>query len=235
MAAEIAAAVDARGLLVVGSSQPVRDLDLMASPIPPGERRLVLGNRGLAGIDGTVSTAIGAALGRPSSRALAYLGDLTFLHDANGLVIGPAEPVPDLTIVVANDDGGAIFATLEQGAPTVRRVVRARLRYAARRGPACPVSATGTAYERADGIDDLRALLAVAGAGTESGSSRCRSTARAAGRSRLRWRRWWGNGENDQAPGLAGSGRVGYGHDRHVQHVRGVARVLASRRPRGDG
>jgi 2-succinyl-5-enolpyruvyl-6-hydroxy-3-cyclohexene-1-carboxylate synthase len=42
---------------------------------------------------------------------------VTFLHDANGLVTGSDEPRPDLTIVVANDDGGAIFATLEQGEP----------------------------------------------------------------------------------------------------------------------
>jgi 2-succinyl-5-enolpyruvyl-6-hydroxy-3-cyclohexene-1-carboxylate synthase len=48
---------------------------------------------------------------------LAYVGDLTFLHGSNGLLIGPAEPRPDLTIVVANDDGGSIFAALEQGAP----------------------------------------------------------------------------------------------------------------------
>jgi 2-succinyl-5-enolpyruvyl-6-hydroxy-3-cyclohexene-1-carboxylate synthase len=82
-----------------------------------GERRKVVANRGLAGIDGTLSTAVGAALGRRSSAALAYVGDLTFLHGSNGLLIGPGEPRPDLTIVVANDDGGSIFALLEQGAP----------------------------------------------------------------------------------------------------------------------
>ena len=47
----------------------------------------------------------------------ALLGDLTFLHDANGLLIGPDEPTPDLTVVVVNDDGGGIFTTLEHGAP----------------------------------------------------------------------------------------------------------------------
>jgi 2-succinyl-5-enolpyruvyl-6-hydroxy-3-cyclohexene-1-carboxylate synthase len=79
---------------------------------------MVLANRGLAGIDGSVSTAIGAALGRPAStRAIAYVGDVTFLHDMTGLVLGPLEARPDLTVVVANDDGGSIFATLEQGAP----------------------------------------------------------------------------------------------------------------------
>lgn len=117
----VAEALGPQGLLVVGSSQSPRDLDLMAPVYPAGERRLVLGNRGLAGIDGTVSTAIGAALGRRHGpRALAYLGDLTFLHDANGLFLGPDEPRPDLTMVVANDDGGSIFSVLEPGDPTYR-------------------------------------------------------------------------------------------------------------------
>ncbi|MGH3458875.1 2-succinyl-5-enolpyruvyl-6-hydroxy-3-cyclohexene-1-carboxylate synthase [Aeromicrobium sp.] len=110
-------AVPPEGLLVVGSSNPIRDLDVVARPYTVGERRLVLSNRGLSGIDGTLSTAIGAALARTSSRAIAYVGDLTFLHDANALMIGPGEPRPDLTIVVASDDGGSIFATLEQGGP----------------------------------------------------------------------------------------------------------------------
>jgi len=78
----------------------------------------VVANRGLADIDGTISTALGAALGRPDgTRNLALMGDLTFLHDQTALVLGPDEPRPDLTIVVPNDDGGAIFSMLEQGAP----------------------------------------------------------------------------------------------------------------------
>ncbi|GAA3524259.1 2-succinyl-5-enolpyruvyl-6-hydroxy-3-cyclohexene- 1-carboxylic-acid synthase [Aeromicrobium panaciterrae] len=117
LARTINQAVPAEGLLFVGSSNPIRDLDLVARPYPVGERRLIIGNRGLAGIDGTLSTAIGAALARESSRAIAYVGDLTFLHGSNGLLIGPDEPRPDLTIVVASDDGGSIFSTLEQGAP----------------------------------------------------------------------------------------------------------------------
>jgi len=118
VAAVVNAANPPGGLLVVGASNPVRDLDLMATTHPVGERRMVLANRGLAGIDGTVSTAIGAALGRPgSTRAMAYVGDVTFLHDMTALVLGPREERPDLTVVVANDDGGSIFATLEQGAP----------------------------------------------------------------------------------------------------------------------
>ena len=119
VAAAVSAAVPPAGLLLVGASNPVRDLDLMAVPSTVGERRLVIANRGLSGIDGSVSSAIGAALGRPrSSRALALLGDVTFLHDANGLVIGPDEERPDLMVVVVNDDGGSIFSVLEQGGPS---------------------------------------------------------------------------------------------------------------------
>jgi 2-succinyl-5-enolpyruvyl-6-hydroxy-3-cyclohexene-1-carboxylate synthase len=159
VAAEVAAAVTPGALLTVGSSQPVRDLDLMAAPFGAGQRRLVIGNRGLAGIDGTVSTAIGAALGRASSRALAYLGDLTFLHDANALVVGPCEPRPDLTVVVANDDGGAIFSTLEQGGPAFAASFERVF------GTPHGVSieslcrASGTAYERVTDAAGLRAAL----------------------------------------------------------------------------
>ncbi len=117
VAGAVAHALPPGGLLVVGASSPIRDLDLMVPRYDVGARRKVLANRGLSGIDGTVSTAIGAALGRPwSSRALALMGDVTFLHDMTGLVVGPGEARPDLTIVVVNDDGGSIFAMLEQGA-----------------------------------------------------------------------------------------------------------------------
>ncbi|QLQ09525.1 MAG: 2-succinyl-5-enolpyruvyl-6-hydroxy-3-cyclohexene-1-carboxylic-acid synthase [Nocardioidaceae bacterium] len=118
VASQVAAAVPAGGLLFVGASNSVRDLDLMMPPFPVGEHRMVMANRGLAGIDGTISSAIGVALGRPwSSRSIALVGDVTFLHDSNGLQLGPGEERPDLTLVVVNDDGGSIFASLEQGAP----------------------------------------------------------------------------------------------------------------------
>ena len=116
VAGEVAAALPGEGLLFVGSSNPVRDLDLMVPRYEVGHRRMVLANRGVSGIDGTLSSAIGAALGRAhSSRALALVGDVTFLHDLTGLAFGPQEARPDLTLVVVNDDGGSIFAVLEQG------------------------------------------------------------------------------------------------------------------------
>ena len=114
VARAVAAASGPADVLVAGSSNPVRDLDLVARwDVPP----LVLANRGLAGIDGTTSTAAGVALAVPGRRVRAYVGDLTFLHDVGGLLRGPAEPVPDLQLVVANDDGGSVFSTLEPGAP----------------------------------------------------------------------------------------------------------------------
>jgi 2-succinyl-5-enolpyruvyl-6-hydroxy-3-cyclohexene-1-carboxylate synthase len=103
------------GNLVLGSSNPVRDMDLMASTDwHPLE---VYANRGLAGIDGTVSTATGIALaaGIPT-RLLA--GDLTFLHDSSGLLLH-GEPEPNLQIVVLNDSGGGIFGLLEHGDPAL--------------------------------------------------------------------------------------------------------------------
>ncbi|WP_265520534.1 2-succinyl-5-enolpyruvyl-6-hydroxy-3-cyclohexene-1-carboxylic-acid synthase [Oerskovia flava] len=115
VAAEVAAACHPGDVLVVGSSNPVRDLDLVAGW---DEAVHVVANRGAAGIDGTVSTATGIALaaGRAGRRTHALLGDLTFLHDAGGLLRGPAEEHVDLQIVVVNDDGGSIFASLEHGA-----------------------------------------------------------------------------------------------------------------------
>jgi 2-succinyl-5-enolpyruvyl-6-hydroxy-3-cyclohexene-1-carboxylate synthase len=114
VAAAVADALRPGDQLVLGASNPVRDAALVGLN-PRGVR--VRSNRGVAGIDGTVSTAIGAALAH-DGRTIALIGDLTFVHDSSGLLIGPTEPVPaDLTIVVSNDNGGGIFELLEQGDP----------------------------------------------------------------------------------------------------------------------
>jgi 2-succinyl-5-enolpyruvyl-6-hydroxy-3-cyclohexene-1-carboxylate synthase len=113
---EILRELPEEAVLFLGSSSVVRDVDVVGERLPTH----VLANRGVSGIDGTVSAAAGAALARGRADdvpSFAVLGDLAFLHDSNGLVIGPDEPQPDLCIVVLNDDGGGIFALLEQGAP----------------------------------------------------------------------------------------------------------------------
>ncbi|WP_370248283.1 2-succinyl-5-enolpyruvyl-6-hydroxy-3-cyclohexene-1-carboxylic-acid synthase [Nocardioides sp.] len=149
------------GLLVVGPSSPVRDLDLMARPTGVGERRKVVANRGLAGIDGLVSTAIGAALARAgTSRAIALLGDVTFLHDSGGLVLGPGQPVPDLTLVVVNDDGGSIFHVLEQGAPAYADRFEALFGTPHGVDLAALCAATRTPHWRVDSLPELEHALA---------------------------------------------------------------------------
>lgn len=112
VAAEVAASLGEGDVCVVGSSGPIRALDRVAPAWEPGKTPTVIANRGLAGIDGTISTAMGAALAsdRP---ATAFMGDVTFLHDVGGLLVGPRERRPDLRIVVVNDGGGTIFGRLE--------------------------------------------------------------------------------------------------------------------------
>lgn len=144
-------------LLVLGSSSPVRDVDLVGGRLP-GVRPL--SNRGVAGIDGTVSTAVGAALGYGGKGpAYALMGDLTFLHDANGLLIGPTEPRPDLCLVVVNDDGGAIFSLLEQGAPEHAGAFERVFGTPHNVDLAALCAATRTPHERVRSVDGLRAAL----------------------------------------------------------------------------
>lgn len=92
--------------LVVGSSMPIRDVD--AHTVAGGR---VVSNRGASGIDGFVSTAIGAAIS--SSRTAAFCGDLSLLHDSSGLLV---DNRPDLVIVVADNNGGGLFDLLPQAA-----------------------------------------------------------------------------------------------------------------------
>jgi len=94
--------------LIIGASRIIR----VADRVVPGKKIPVFSNRGLAGIDGTVSTAAGIAR---ASGALTrvLLGDITLLHDVGGLWAEPGLPRPRLQIVVANDSGGTIFDSLE--------------------------------------------------------------------------------------------------------------------------
>ncbi|MBA3630943.1 MAG: 2-succinyl-5-enolpyruvyl-6-hydroxy-3-cyclohexene-1-carboxylic-acid synthase [Actinobacteria bacterium] len=95
--------------LVVASSMPVRDLDWY---MRPRQGLRVLGNRGANGIDGFVSTTLGVALASPEP-TVGLAGDLSILHDQNGLMLRRAEPV-NTVFVVINNDGGGIFSFLPQ-------------------------------------------------------------------------------------------------------------------------
>jgi 2-succinyl-5-enolpyruvyl-6-hydroxy-3-cyclohexene-1-carboxylate synthase len=110
LARQVAAAVPAGGALFVSSSMPVRDLDAFAAP--RDDTLGVYGNRGASGIDGIVSSALGASLALPDGAPplVALLGDLALLHDANGLSLASA--APRTIFVVVNNDGGGIFHML---------------------------------------------------------------------------------------------------------------------------
>ena len=159
LARDTVAALPSGALLVLGSSTPVRDVDRLAVPRCDVT---VLANRGVAGIDGTISTAVGAALAHGGS-AFALMGDLTFLHDLTGLLGGEGEPVPDLTIVVPDNDGGGIFAQLEPGEDRYARDYR-RVFGTPHGGDLVAVAqALGWAASRVSAADDLAAVLALGG------------------------------------------------------------------------
>jgi 2-succinyl-5-enolpyruvyl-6-hydroxy-3-cyclohexene-1-carboxylate synthase len=105
--------------LVFGASRLIRDADRAV----PGRRIAVHANRGLAGIDGTVATALGIAIASQSPVAgsstsergvtRALIGDLTLLHDVGSLLLGQGERRPRIQVIVGNDGGGTIFDALE--------------------------------------------------------------------------------------------------------------------------
>ena len=102
----IAAGIPDGSALFVGSSRPIRDIEAFAKPRNGIE---VFANRGLAGIDGNLSTIFG--ISNNFGRTFAVLGDLTLLHDLNALL---SPPKSNLTIFVIDNNGGGIFSTLPQ-------------------------------------------------------------------------------------------------------------------------
>jgi 2-succinyl-5-enolpyruvyl-6-hydroxy-3-cyclohexene-1-carboxylate synthase len=140
----------------VGNSMPIRDVDRFGAPLLDGVELLV--NRGVAGIDGNLATALGASLAskRPG---LVLLGDLAALHDLSGLAAIASARAP-LRIVVINNAGGGIFSFLPvEGAVTAATHERY---WGTPHGHALmPVArALGIAADLVDDVDALRVRLA---------------------------------------------------------------------------
>ncbi len=103
--------------LYVGNSMPVRDMDTF---FWCNQRSIyIIGNRGANGIDGVVSSSLGVSAAKKtngvSTPTMLVIGDLSFLHDLNGLLAAHLHKL-DLTIVLVNNDGGGIFSFLAQAA-----------------------------------------------------------------------------------------------------------------------
>jgi 2-succinyl-5-enolpyruvyl-6-hydroxy-3-cyclohexene-1-carboxylate synthase len=114
IARAIAAGIPVDGVLYASSSMPIRDVDAYAGQRRDGSAVAVLANRGANGIDGVISSALGAAAsGRPVT---ALVGDVAALHDLNALATTVRLDLP-LTVVVVHNDGGGIFSFLPQADP----------------------------------------------------------------------------------------------------------------------
>ncbi|MBA3622185.1 MAG: 2-succinyl-5-enolpyruvyl-6-hydroxy-3-cyclohexene-1-carboxylic-acid synthase [Actinomycetota bacterium] len=155
-ARDLAALVPHGAVLTVASSMPVRDLNSFAA----ARRGLrIFGNRGASGIDGFCSTALGVAAASDGP-AFALAGDLSLLHDQNGLLPVPGG-LPDLVLVVINNDGGGIFNFLYAGHPAFEAV------FGTPHGVDLGRLAAGldVGHRRLDRAGDLGDALTVAGAG----------------------------------------------------------------------
>ncbi|CAG9608990.1 2-succinyl-5-enolpyruvyl-6-hydroxy-3-cyclohexene-1-carboxylic-acid synthase [Pseudoneobacillus rhizosphaerae] len=101
--------IPSNSTLFVGNSMPIRDLDSFF--YFNNKSIKVMANRGANGIDGIVSSALGAAV--YSKPLYLILGDLTFYHDLNGLLASKILNI-DITIIIINNNGGGIFSFLPQ-------------------------------------------------------------------------------------------------------------------------
>ena len=158
-------AASTNGPLVLGASNPVRAFDLA---VPTLEGRIVNSNRGQAGIDGTIATAVGICLGSGyageasapvGERVTAVMGDLTACHDASSLALA-ASVGAHLDIIVADDQGGGIFATLEHGCAASAEAYDRWFGLAQSVEYEALAAAYGVAFARVDEPREVESLLA---------------------------------------------------------------------------
>ena len=144
----LAAVHDDGDLVFTASSMPIRDQEAF---LPSGPSRvLFLSNRGANGIDGTISSAVGAAIasGRPT---WVVLGDLALHHDSNGLAAIRHSPVP-VRVVVIDNDGGGIFEFLPQAEQVSREEFEALF--------GTPLGLDAERYAELHGLDFIEASAA---------------------------------------------------------------------------
>ncbi|WP_123702650.1 2-succinyl-5-enolpyruvyl-6-hydroxy-3-cyclohexene-1-carboxylic-acid synthase [Curtobacterium sp. PhB136] len=146
--------------LVLGASQIIRVADGRVA----GKKIRVHANRGLAGIDGTVSTALGIAAALETTQAAGgttrvLLGDLTLLHDVGALVTGTEERTQRVQVVLGNDEGGAIFRGLEVAETTPAADMRRMMTTPQHVDVERVVTGLGWEYRRAATWGDLERVL----------------------------------------------------------------------------
>ena len=146
--------------LMAASSMTIRYLD---ARLPAGKQLKkmpgpVVANRGLAGIDGTISTAVGLAWasGQP---VRVIIGDLAATHDLTGLVKAVTETEVDLQVIVLDDHGGKIFSGLEYGASELSNYFLRFFTTAQQVDFAQAAAAFGTHVSVIDDVDGLQSLL----------------------------------------------------------------------------
>ncbi|GGC42214.1 2-succinyl-5-enolpyruvyl-6-hydroxy-3-cyclohexene-1-carboxylate synthase [Brevibacterium sediminis] len=139
--------------LFVASSNSVRYLS-DATDI----RARIHASRGLAGIDGLISTATGLSLGLGEPVVL-LIGDIAMLHDIGGLLTPSAEDAGDVTIVVLNDDGGAIFSGLEHSQPHLEGFLERYFTVPHGRGFADLAAGYGWDHEQVTSAEEFEAAL----------------------------------------------------------------------------
>ena len=146
--------------LMAASSMTIRYLD---AGLPAGKQLKkmpgpVVANRGLAGIDGTISTAVGLAWasGQP---VRVIIGDLAAAHDLTGLVKAVTETEVDLQVIVLDDHGGKIFSGLEYGASKLSNYFPRFFTTAQQVDFAQAAAAFGAHVDVIDDVDGLQSLL----------------------------------------------------------------------------